>query len=91
MKRVPLRLRRAAVRYLVSKGTDEACLILESRERLNAFCLRCYELQASEATGPIADAIGKLIQSFLDDPQRWIAVIQLVISLFASTNQGEES
>jgi len=77
------RLRRAAKRFLQSQSTIDAATILADSDMLDAFIDECLAEQAKTFQGPIGDLIEKLIQSFIDDPQKWIAIITTIIKLFS--------
>ena len=74
---------RAAKNYLKSVGSVEAMKIFHSVAMLDAFVDECIMAQRAECEGPIVDVIGKVIESFLNDPEKWIAVIKIVIALFS--------
>lgn len=77
------RLKRAAKRGLLRIATPEALEIAYSEEKLEAFCDECSSIHHKEVGGPLMDAIEKLIQSFIDNPEKWINVISLIIKMFA--------
>lgn len=77
------RLRRAAGRYLIFQGTEDAAKILRADDMFDAFIDECLAEQSKACEGPISDLIDKLIQSFIDDPQKWIAIIATIIKLFS--------
>lgn len=77
------RLKRAAVKLLKSRATADAFMIVQNSEMLDAFVDECLAEQSKTFQGPITDLIEKLIQSFIDDPDKWIAIISVIIKLFS--------
>lgn len=77
------RLKRAAVRFLKNQASTGAMEILRDDNKFEAFVDECLAEQSKACEGPISDLIDKLIQSFIDDPQKWIAIIATIIKLFS--------
>ena len=76
-------MRRAAKRFLTSQSTVDSEAILTDLDMFDAFIDECLAEQYKTFQGPIGDLIEKLIQSFIDDPQKWIAIITTIIKLFS--------
>lgn len=77
------RLRRAARRFLQWQSTTDSAAILADLNKFDAFIDECLAEKSKTFQGPITDLIDKLIQSFIDDPQKWIAIITTIIKLFS--------
>jgi hypothetical protein len=75
------RFERAAKQFLRKHYTPDSLAILHDDEKFQAFCDECLSAHGME--GPLSDVINKLIQSFIDDPEKWIKIIQLIITMFA--------
>lgn len=82
------RMRVAARAFLLKHGGDKGLAIIENDYWFDEFCDQCLDEQAKSATGPLADVFAALIQSFIDNPEKWLRVILLVIQLFASEDDG---
>lgn len=78
------RLRAAAAEYLEKLGTDDALFILSDNRRLAMFCNDCLTVMHNERGGPLADAFAKLLESFIEDPDKWLEVISTLIALFSA-------
>lgn len=77
------RITRHAIRFLREHGGVEGASILASVAMLDAFVDECVCIQCDEMGGVLGDAIAKLIESFVNDPEKWIRVITLILNLFA--------
>jgi hypothetical protein len=77
------RLKRAAAKFLRNQVSTQAMEILRDDEKFQSFIDECLAEQSKTFQGPITDLIEKLIQSFIDDPDKWIAIISVIIKLFS--------
>lgn len=76
-------MKRAAAKFLRSQNTPESWAVVRNETMFDAFIDECLGEQAKTVQGPIGDLIGSLIDSFLNDPEKWIKVITTIISLFS--------
>lgn len=80
------RLRAAARGFLrrqAAKGNRQALAVLRDADMFEAFLDYGIAEQLQSVGGPLSEIFAKLIQDFIDNPEKWIAIIETIIALFS--------
>jgi len=76
------RAKRHAKKFLQKQATEEATRVLDDDEMFDAFVDECISQQSKKTRGAFADIISALIKSFMENPEAWIKIISVIISMF---------
>jgi len=70
------------IREFGPDARESASKLLSNSDALEDFCDAAILEQSNVMAGPVLDIIEALIKDFIENPEKWIAVIIKIIGLF---------